>query len=96
MTVAAAYQLLYTIVLIAFSILAGIMLIRAIVGPLVTDRVLSINMIGTMVILMISILSVLLDESYLLDVALLYALISFVTVLVFAQVYIQHHREEKL
>ena len=83
-----AYRVLYNVALIVLAILIGVMLVRAVIGPRVTDRILSINMIGTMVICSIAIFSQLLGEGYLLDVALIYALISFVTVLVFAMVYI--------
>ena len=83
-----AYYYLLLGVLIWFGVLIGFMLIRSIMGPRVTDRILSINMIGTMVICCIAILSRLLKESYLVDVALIYAMISLVTVLILAGVYI--------
>ena len=83
-----AYRILFTSALIVFAVLIGIMLIRSVAGPRVTDRILSINMIGTMVICSTAILSQFLKEDYLVDVALIYALISFVSVLVFATVYI--------
>ena len=83
-----AYKILYGCTLTGFSVLILIMLIRAVIGPRITDRVLSINMIGTMVICCIVICSQLLGESYLIDVALIYALVSFVSVLIFARIYI--------
>ena len=52
-------------------------------------------MIGTMVIAAFLILCALLEESYLADVALIYALISFVSVLIFAAVYIRREKEER-
>ena len=88
MTVGEAYICLYTGALAVLAVLIGVMLIRSILGPGVTDRILSINMIGTMVISCIAILYAYLGESYLLDVALIYTMISFVTVLVLASVYI--------
>ena len=88
MTVGEAYTCLYTGALVILAVLIGVMLIRSIAGPGVTDRILSINMIGTMVIACIAILYAYLEESYLLDVALIYTMISFVTVLVLASVYI--------
>ena len=84
----AAYNLLYEAALIFLAVLIGAMLIRSIMGPAVTDRVLAINMIGTMVIASIAILSMYIDENYLLDVGLIYTMISFVSVLVLASVYI--------
>ena len=88
MSVDKAYELLYMGAVIWFGILIFIMLVRAIYGPRVTDRILSINMIGTMVISIICILTFVLKEDYLLDVALLYAMISFVAVLILSATYI--------
>ena len=88
MTVAQAYNMLFTVGLIWLALLIALMLIKAIIGPGVTDRILAINMIGTMVICCILILSVLLDENYLTDVALIYAMISYIAVLILATVYI--------
>ena len=88
MTVGEAYTCLYTGALVILAVLIGVMLIRSIRGPGVTDRILSINMIGTLVISCIAVLYAYLGESYLLDVALIYTMISFVTVLVLASVYI--------
>ena len=83
-----AYRSLYSLSLIVIALLLGVMLIRAVRGPGVTDRLLSINMIGTLVIAAILILSRLLGESWLLDVALIYTMISLVSVLILARVYI--------
>ncbi len=93
MTIDQAYTLLYSATLVILAVLTGIMLIRSIRGPRLTDRLLAVNMICTMVIAAILILCVLLDEQYLADVALIYALISFVSVILFASVYIR--RKEK-
>ena len=51
-------------------------------------RILAINMIGTMVICSILILSRMFSESYLIDVALIYAMVSFISVLILATIYI--------
>jgi multicomponent Na+:H+ antiporter subunit F len=79
-------------VLIWFALLITVGLIRAIIGPRITDRVLSINMISTMVISCIAILSVQLAESYLVDVALIYAMISFISVLILISVYLPNRQ----
>ena len=88
MTVAQAYNMLYMGALILLLILVGIMLVRSVIGPRILDRLLSINMIGTMVISSIAVLSRMLDESYLADVALIYAMVSLVTMLMMAAMYI--------
>lgn len=88
MSVQEAYRILYSLTLIAVTLLLGVMLVRSVRGPHVTDRLLAINMIGTLVIAGIVVLSKLLGEGWLLDVALIYTMISLVSVLILARVYI--------
>ena len=88
MTVEQAYQILYGGALIVFLLMIGAMVIRSIIGPRSTDRILSVNMLGTMTICSIAVLSVLLDEGYLADVAMIYAMISFVAVLMMASMFV--------
>ena len=93
MDIHSAYQILYTTALIVLAVLIAVTLVRAVKGPRITDRILSINMIGTMVIVVFLVLIVMLHESFLADIALIYALISFVSVLIFAAVYIKKQKE---
>lgn len=95
MSVNTAYHILYLAVLIGLFLLIGVMVIRSILGPRITDRILSVNMLGTMVISSIAILSRFLDESYLVDVALIYAMISFITVLMLATMFTPTHSKRK-
>ena len=95
MDVQQASRLLDTAALLVLAALLAVMLIRSIRGPGVTDRLLSINMIGTLVIASIVVLSRLLGESWLLDVALIYTMISLLSVLILARVYIPHNPERK-
>ena len=69
------------------SILTLLCLVRAIRGPRIADRIVSINMISTLVIAMICILALLQNEGYLVDVALIYALLGFLAVVVLCKVY---------
>ena len=69
-------------------LLIGAMVIRSIIGPRSTDRIVSVNMLGTMTICSIAVLSVLLDEGYLADFAMIYAMISFVAVLMMASMFV--------
>ncbi len=89
MSVHEAYNLLYTVVLICLAPLLALAMIRSVKGPRITDRLIGVNMIGTMVIVIFMVLTVLLKEAYLPDIALIYALISFVSVLIFSAVYIK-------
>lgn len=63
---------------IALMILVFICLYRAIVGPRAIDRVISINIIGTKALVIISLISLVFNEAFYLDVAIVYALISFI------------------
>ena len=88
MTINQAYQVLYSSALLIISLLMAVMLVRSAQGPGVPDRLLSINMIGTLVIGFILVLSALLSELWLVDIALLYTMISLIAVLILARVYI--------
>ena len=79
-------------VLVALAILS---LIRCIRGPRVSDRVMAVNMIGTLTIVVVAVLTVLLGEGYLADVALVYAMISFLSVIMLCKVYTGIYRERK-
>lgn len=88
MTIEQAYHALYGGALVVLILLIGAMVIRSIIGPRSTDRIMSVNMLGTMTICSIAVLSVLLDEGYLADVAMIYAMISFVAVLMMASMFV--------
>lgn len=84
-----AWQMLYLPAVLLMVVLTGIMLIRAVQGPGTTDRILAVNMISTMVICIILLLSRLLDETWLLDVAMIYAMVSIVTITMLASLYVK-------
>ena len=77
---------------VAFTLLILAVLIRSILGPRFTDRVVAVNVLNTMVVAVISILSVWLGEDYLVDVALVYALLSFLTVVVLSRLVLSRRR----
>lgn len=62
-------------------------IIRSIKGPRIADRILSINMSGTMIITAIVFVSGILKDTSLIDIGLLYAMISFLAVVVFSRIY---------
>lgn len=74
--------------LIILAIMAFACLIRSIKGPAVADRLMAVNMMGTIVIVIIGILAILLKEGYLIDICIIYAMISFLAVIVLTKVYI--------
>ena len=70
-------------------------LLRAIRGPRMADRILGINMTGSLTTAAIGVLAVLLEQSWLLDVCLIYCMISFLAVVVLAKVAIASHEEQE-
>ena len=71
MTVDIAYRYIYMFVIIFLSLALFACLIRAIRGPRIADRIVAVNMMGTMVMVIMTVLSLLLDESYLVDISLI-------------------------
>ena len=77
------------------AVLLLLCLIRAVIGPRIADRLVAVNMITTMVTVMIAVLAVLKDEGYLVDICLIYAMISFLAVVVLSRIYTGVYREQK-
>lgn len=90
-----AFRILLTVMLaiLVSAVLFG--LLRAILGPRKADRILGINMIGSLTTLSLAVLSVLLSEPWLLDVCLIYCLISFLTVVLLAKIKISEKQKEQ-
>lgn len=95
MQVSQAYQLLWTGALVVLALLTLACLIRSIIGPRIADRIVSINMISTISLAMIAVLTRILGESYLADVALIYALLGFLAVVVLCKVFMGIALEKK-
>ncbi|QCS42144.1 cation:proton antiporter [Natrinema versiforme] len=60
-----------------FVVLAIAMFYRAVVGPTTQDRLLAVNVLGTNTVVILALLAAGLDQSWFLDVALIYALLNF-------------------
>ncbi|GGY54803.1 monovalent cation/H+ antiporter complex subunit F [Parvularcula lutaonensis] len=69
---------MFTAAAAAIIVAMIIMLFRAIAGPTVYDRVLSVNSFGTKTVLLLAVLGFLMGRPAFLDIALLYALINFI------------------
>ncbi len=83
-----AYNTFSMIILIILGIFALLLLLKSILGPTVADRIVSVNMMSTVIVAMIAVLLVRLREGYLADICLIYALISFLAVIVLCKVYL--------
>lgn len=70
-------------------------LLRAVLGPRFSDRLIAINMIGTKTVLMIALLIKVFHEDYLVDICLIYALISFLSFVVLTGLLGRHMGCEK-
>ena len=91
----AAYQTLFTVVLVVLAVMIFLCLIRAIIGPRVCDRVVAVNMMGTLVIVTIAVLALKLEAGYLADIGMIYAVLSFLAVIVLTKVFMGIYREHK-
>ena len=87
----------YLLIAVLFLLTGGLFfsLLRAIRGPRMADRILGINMTGSLTTAAIALLAVLLDQSWLLDVCLIYCMISFLAVVVLAKISIASHEEKE-
>lgn len=90
------YHIIFITAIVILAIMLLLCLIRAVKGPTIADRLVAVNMMGTMIMVIIAILALLLNESYLVDICMIYAMISFLSVIVLSKVYLGVYLEKKL
>lgn len=83
-----AYNILYITVLICLGVAAFITLIRSITGKTMINRFIGTNILSTITLIAICILALLFKESYLPDVAIVFALLSCIMVMLLCKIYI--------
>lgn len=88
-----SYFWLLTAVLVLLGLGMGAALIRAVRGPRTADHILGVNLACSLSTACIAVLAVLLRQSWLLDVGLIYCMMSFLAVVIMARAKIQAHRE---
>jgi multicomponent Na+:H+ antiporter subunit F len=76
-------------VLISLILLSLLVFIRVILGPTITDRIISVNILGTKVSMIIVLLSFITGQDTYVSVALIFAMIAFVATLGISK-YIDH------
>ena len=89
-------KFLYCYMIAAMSIMVLCIvfcIIRALKGPRITDRVVAMNVIGTIVMILICLLSFVLHSDFLVDVALLYALLNVLIVVILCRLATVRHKE---
>jgi multicomponent Na+:H+ antiporter subunit F len=76
--------MLQLINVILFSSL--LVLIRVIIGPTAADRIVSVDILGVLILGLTALLSLYYDESFFIDVGLIWALLSLIATLAFSKV----------
>ena len=89
-----AERILYVAALLCLGVCLFFSLFRAVRGPRPMDRVVGINMTNTLAMLCLAICAFLLNESWLLDVCLIYGMISFLAVVVLTRTHMGRGRTD--
>ncbi len=66
---------------LAILVVMFLAIIRGIIGPTLYDRILAVNMFGTKTVLLLSLLGFVMGRPEFLDIAIVYALINFISVI---------------
>ncbi len=90
------YQHLLLFAMIFLGVTVGFCLLRAILGPRFTDRIVAVNIVGTKVIILIGAFAVYFDQDYLMDICLLYGMISFLAVVILSKTYVASYNRRRL
>lgn len=85
---------MYTAVAIAILVVMILALIRALSGPTVYDRMLAVNMFGTKTVLLIAVLGLVAGRFDYIDIALVYALINFISIIAVLR-FFEYSEQEK-
>ena len=77
----------------ALGVMEILCLIRAILGPRISDRIVGINMIGTQIIISAALVALLLGEADIVaDIVLVFAFLNFLSVVIITRIYIGIYR----
>lgn len=79
---------------IALMLVMFIALLRAYTGPTLYDRILAANLIGTKTVLLIAMLALIYERHFFLDIAMIYALLNFISVVGILR-YFEHQESRK-
>lgn len=90
-----AYAALFNAVLVMLGLGLLCCLFRAVRGPRIADRVIAVNMTGTLTVIIICVLAFLLGEGYLVDVAMIYTMLSFLAVVLLTKISMGIYHEKR-
>ena len=88
-------KIILTLSAIFLSVAVFICLMRATLGPRFSDRIIAASITGTKIILLIAVLALIIGNDYLADICLIYAIISFLSIVVLARSVIEKKEDEK-
>ena len=78
---------------IAIMVVMFIALARAYTSPSLYDRILAVNLLGTKTVLLIAMLAFVYDRLFFLDIAMIYALLNFISIVGILRYF--EHRESQ-
>lgn len=79
--------------LVALLVAMILLIARALAGPTVYDRIVAMNTFGTKTVLFVALLGFFSERPYFLDIAIVYALINFVTTVAILNLVQEAHLE---
>lgn len=80
---------------IALAVGVILLLIRAIRGPRFTDRIVAVNVIGSITIVIMCLLAAYFRQAFLVDIAIVYALLSFIAIVVLTRLVLVRRRAQE-
>ena len=87
-------EFLVPVLIVGLLICCAMCLYRIANGPTAADRMVSIDILGTVVVGFVAIITAITGKAYLLDIALVWALVSFVGTLALAKYLVGKHLNE--
>ena len=84
-----------TVILIVLALVVFGYFVRTVLGPHFSDRIVAVNSISTIVMIFISFIAVMQGENYIVDIALIYAVLGFVTVIILCKSYLRSHHKDR-
>ena len=69
---------MFNIAAIIIILASALVLFRAVKGPTVFDRILSVNLLGTKTVVILALIGFIFERPHFMDLALVYALINFI------------------
>lgn len=82
-------------VIIAVLVALALLMVRLVLGPSIFDRVLVANSVGTVIVLLIVLLGEAQATAFYVDIALIYALINFITTIAFLRYFESRNARER-